>query len=487
MTFSKANPSIYKFAAWGLASLMLGACIKNKPIDSGAGHATFKVASIGGSSQHVKLNADWDIPARAIFNFNVCLRDVAKNEIIIGQQFVVESEEHERRTAVTDSAGCLNWAETFAFNMGKTPTYIKILRTVTAAGIHRGALAVSLAINPWSKVNGDEEPIVDLETRKTEVAAIVEGSLPKNLGLQPTQPDEFNIPLSVGSVQLTILERGQKGNYLNNKLPVNVHLHFAPQFLLKNMLGDTVPLPITKGKFHVTFYLINKSRDGVASTMTKDESGEKIFNIHDENIDADFAVDTLVPQDGQMELGLHVRPEGLALNVSEFNGVFQIGSSGRNWLGQNSAAPIPDALKGSNLQNYSNVTAKADPGQVAVNPYFRIVSTNWTYLGVNPTIRETPMYRVLTGSLRIGLIQSATDSNVPDGREYTVKINSVEGGGRVASKSDTKAQSGFVSVALDVESFVYHKDRQRLYQITVIDKKSQATSGACLPGLGTAL
>ena len=111
--------------------------------------ATFRVQAMAERSKtlETKLRGTFALPTSKIFNLQACIKDIAYDKPVLGHDFqIVET----KQIITSDKNGCITWAEDIQFNYLAESKYVRIERTITGTGLHRGSRKVAFAINPWS-------------------------------------------------------------------------------------------------------------------------------------------------------------------------------------------------------------------------------------------------------------------------------------------------------------------------------------------------
>ena len=451
-------------------------CIKSGPLTESGG-ATFKVARLSqGAFQHIRTQTVWDIPREANYNFEVCLQDVAKNDWVRGQRFSLEGEGFAKIYRSTDPAtGCFSWPEKIPFNYGKTPTYVRVHRTLTAEGMHRGSAPLVMDLNPWSGLTTTEPPMVAQTPNVQSVAKLEEGSLAQSMGISAASAHAVQI--LVRDLDVEISTRPIEPTSPKDRLPLNINLRLSPLMDLHNMAGESQPRPI-RGRLQVSFYLINRTRSGETYQMT-----EKIeptaFDMTDPVATLKVPLDAKVPLDGNVELALEVRAIGCPIVLKPLRGTFLIDKA-RSWVGRKHINIDPNLLSESQFKSYvSTPFPENSPTQkVASNPYFRVNKVSWQYTGVAPE-EQTPVYKKLTGTLTVDVEESASGDPIPPGRKFKaslVALDFIDEGGAYVFPHAESLSGRLPLFPVTIDNFIYHQQKLRIYRLDITDELTQTTS-----------
>ena len=109
--------------------------------------STFFVSKIEGNSTINNVDQIFQIPTSKLYNFKVCLKDIMQTKAIIGQPFNVTGD-GKSFNIYSDDDGCLNWSEDFEYNFISKSSFVKITKSVSATGIHKGSLAIENGHKP---------------------------------------------------------------------------------------------------------------------------------------------------------------------------------------------------------------------------------------------------------------------------------------------------------------------------------------------------
>jgi len=303
--------------------LSLVGCDLPKPKDRPDGQtqaATFAVESpVRGSSLPVKNSNAFTFPTDKIFNFVVCLKDVAYDRIIAGHVFQVKEI---NKDVTTDKSGCLNWSEDMKYNYLAAPEYIQIQRTIVAKGLHRGVRQVNFAVNPWSEIekvpdvlDADKNTIPQIISDKSLIKQVLQGMDDTNI--------VRNHPLYVadGNLQVT-----QQNISADNSGVFSLEARIAPQVQMTKLNGDVFYQALTAGKFKATLKIIHSYIDSgknvhhlLAQTPPIDATLKNGF------LTLDSGVQMVMPTRGQLILGLELNPVDGPSGLGDFQGIFVLG------------------------------------------------------------------------------------------------------------------------------------------------------------------
>lgn len=290
-----------------------------QPEDATANTATFAVETpIKGSSLAVKNNNTFTFPEDKIFNFSVCLEDVAHARPIAGHVFEIKEIQKD---VTTDKAGCLNWGEDLKYNYLAAPQYIKITRTIIAKGLHHGSRVVHFAINPWADLekvpdvlDADHNDVPQIASEPTQIADVLKGF--GDTGALKVHP----LYVADGNLQVTqsIINTDNSGTYA-------LEARIAPQVQMTKMNGDTYYQALTAGKFKARLKIIHSYTDNgspvhhlLAETPVLDGTLKNGY------LTLDSSVQMMLPTRGQLVLGLELSPVNGPQALGPFSGVFMI-------------------------------------------------------------------------------------------------------------------------------------------------------------------
>lgn len=314
------------FIRWMMALnlLMLAGCTlpeskDRKDIENSV--ATFQVDSVKGSVLESRIENNFGLSDSKVFSFQVCIKDVNEKKSIGGQTFKVEET---NQNAVTDAGGCINWTESLTYNPLADSRYVKIKRTLSGTGLHRGSKVLQLAINPWN--NGENiAPVLDLSkenvpsltTDATEVQNVLKG-----LNLKTGKMVQRPLWIEDGRVFIT-----EDRITADGKINLKVEMRIVPTIQVKKTSGDTYARPLSRGTFKARAVMIHSYvHQGKETRVLLGTSEDAEYKMINSSLGMKFIIPAAaVPDRGQVLLGLHLEPVDGPTSMTPFEGVFMLG------------------------------------------------------------------------------------------------------------------------------------------------------------------
>lgn len=290
-----------------------------QPEDATANTATFAVETpIKGSSLAVKNSNTFTFPEDKIFNFSVCLEDVAHARPIAGHVFEIKEIQKD---VTTDKAGCLNWGEDLKYNYLAAPQYIKITRTIIAKGLHHGSRVVHFAINPWADLekvpdvlDADHNDVPQIASEPTQIADVLKGF--GDTGALKVHP----LYVADGNLQVT-----QTGIGTDISGTYSLEARVAPQVQMTKMNGDTYYQALTAGKFKARLKIVHSYIDNDKTVHhLLAETPVLEATLKNGYLTLDSSVKLMMPTRGQLILGLELSPVDGPQALGPFSGVFML-------------------------------------------------------------------------------------------------------------------------------------------------------------------
>ncbi|WP_413557503.1 hypothetical protein [Bdellovibrio sp. HCB209] len=325
----------------GLNLFALAACNLPAPKDKlngGSEAATFTIDSIKGTVSPEQTAGELALPQSRVYNFSVCVKDVAYNKTIAGHKFLIKEIDQE---ATSDAAGCINWSEKIKYNYLADSQYIEIKRNIQGVGLQKGTREIDLAINPWS--HGENLPAV-VDLRKEQVDQLVQDKKAMQLALKGYSADEKlrTRKLWMEDGRLFVIEQ----KMTSEGATLSLEFRSAPSIQLTKMNGEFVLKNLTAGTFKARMSLIHIYTEKGKELHRRLGQTEEIQVKMENGSLALKAPMTLpaIPTRGQIAFGLELTavngPEGL----TPFQGIYMLNEY--------------DQIKGSNFLKIGSQVAQ---------------------------------------------------------------------------------------------------------------------------------
>lgn len=314
---------------WPLLVFLSG-CSVDSPMERPAENdqGPFYVRSFTGELRQTVYDKDHGMPRTRVFDFKICLNDLAMRKQMIDYPFSIEGGKSIVKKK-TDKNGCLVWTESIDFNFLAKSRYVAQKRTIRSLGMHQGFDVVEFALNPWRR-SEDEQAIYDLKLTKN-VPALVSARSAKETLLARNSKD-----VSIWIEELDFANVNE-GRLTVDGYSSEIELHLSPVLRMKDINGNWKIHPIKRGKFRVRPYIINRRimKDGVKE--------RQVFSLLEGDAESEISHNgllktvskiniPLIPTRGDLELGLIVSPinkrKAKGLNIKPFHGVFLYGKIG---------------------------------------------------------------------------------------------------------------------------------------------------------------
>lgn len=327
--------------------------------------ASFYVDKIDGSIRPDQDLDEYSLPTSKVYNFQVCVKDMARSKPILNQNFkVLETD----LFAQSDMNGCLNWTEKIPFNFLAQSQYIQIKRRLEGMGLHKGIRTIDLAINPWS--HGENLTQV-LDLSKTQVPNLV---MDQKL-VRQALTGQGNKPRSlwVESGQILVSEQG----FTTSGVNLNIDLRFIPNLKLNNMNQDTIYRPLTAGRFKAIVSIIHTySHQGQDIRRLLSKTDFLDAQINDGYLNLKTVIQLAVlPTRGQIQLGLELYPSQATEKLSGFEGVYLIGEYDQiktvGFLRLSSSVKSADDKSNFKIQDYLTVESLVSKKMIEEDNYQR--------------------------------------------------------------------------------------------------------------------
>lgn len=225
------------------------------------GNATFLVAQLNADSE---LVADSTIPAlkeASFLHFKACLRDVAVQSSIVGEEFEVQGLNKKQRLR-TDGEGCLAWSQAVVFPWLSSETWIKQKITVTAVGHHLGQVNIPVYFNPWREgtqglvdgryhqPTGPISNISELEQRRVQAL---------------TANNDEKSPLNLTNMSWSVLRRRTRAQITI----LEWKLQATPVFERQDLTGQILREQLTSGRAELQLQLDGHNMYGARQNLSE--------------------------------------------------------------------------------------------------------------------------------------------------------------------------------------------------------------------------
>jgi hypothetical protein len=325
----------------GLNLLTLAACNLPSPKDKtegGSEAATFTIDSIKGTASAEQMAGAFALPDSRVFNFSVCVKDVAYDKTIAGHKFAI-TEANQKITS--DAAGCINWSEKIKYNYLGDSQYIELKRHIQGLGLHKGTREIDVAINPWS--HGENLPsVVDL--RKEQVDNLVTDDQATAQALKGFSTDNKlrTRKLWMEDGRLFVIEQKMTPGAIN----LSMEFRGNPSIQLTKMNGEFVLRNLASGSFKARLSLIHiYNQDNKEIHRLLAQSAEFNSTMENGSLALKAIVPlTAVPTRGQMAFGLELSPINGPEGLASFQGIYMLNEY--------------DQIKGSNFLKIGSQVAQ---------------------------------------------------------------------------------------------------------------------------------
>lgn len=326
----------------GLNLLTLAACNLPSPKDkneSGSEAATFNIDSIKGTASTEQTAGAFALPDSKVFNFSVCVKDVAYNKTIAGHKFMIQETQQQ---VTSDAAGCINWSEKIKYNYLSDSQYLEIKRHIQGMGLQKGTREIDLAINPWS--HGETLPAV-VDLRKEQVDKLVSDKKAVQQALKGYTADDKTrtrkLWVEDGRLFVTEQKMTTEG--------VNLQLEFrgAPSVQLTKMNGEFVLKALAAGSFKARMSLIhiyNENNKEIHRMLAQTPEFTSTMENGSLGLKSLLSL-SAIPTRGQIAFGLELSPVNGPEGLVSFQGIYMLNEY--------------DSIKGSNFLKIGSQVAQA--------------------------------------------------------------------------------------------------------------------------------
>lgn len=270
-----------------------------------------------------------------ILEWKACLNTYSTNEPIIGHKFsVVTKDKLIKDELISEDDGCIYWTETIKPNPISQPKYLMLDRFIRSQGVQRGYIKVSMAINPWSAWYSSGSPlrsVIDPSRNQSLPSDILYGEeamlhLTGDHMFSASFKYEDKPTLWINNLDINVVDEGLIPGDKGKK---SVQISFSPKVLVKDYLGNEIPMDVQEGEFDVVPYIFGRMESGefakVATLKTKDSKDLRAkFKAGRVSKTFNFVLEGTV--DGRYELGISITPVNGPKHLRKFEGAFVIGS-----------------------------------------------------------------------------------------------------------------------------------------------------------------
>lgn len=425
-----------------LNALSLAACNLPSPQEKATsektqGAASFTVQVMADKSKALEttVQGTFALPTAKVFNYQVCIKDIAYDKPVAGHQFMVAEL---NKAYTTDKAGCLTWAESVSYNYLGESQFLRINRTIQGAGIHKGSQKVSFAINPWmhgdtgaAVLNPDDGNVIP---RLVEQKDIAQASL-KGYG---ANKELVTRQLWIEDSRLFVTEDKLTSNGVNLTVEMRPN---KPAIQLTKMNGEIFPREIQTGTFKAVLKLIHTYQENGKEVRRIIGTSEEIKTSMQNASLAIRANMTLpvIPTRGQVMIGLQLDPVNGPEGLKGFEGVFFVGEYDQlKAATMLRVSSLVSQTKNFTVNSYANAnvtdikinstTGKADADFYQA-PKIEVAQLEFRYLHVGKETTSTrEVYYNIKACVRNGLDQKST-------RAQTFKITKFRQGDSEPAKT----------------------------------------------------
>ncbi|MEZ4871180.1 MAG: hypothetical protein R2827_02830 [Bdellovibrionales bacterium] len=215
------------------------------------------------------------------FQFQVCLKDYAFDEELVGHDFLVMHNDVKLAEVKTKDQGCLHWSESIEFNPVMKAKYIVFERRIVSKGVHKGEQVVQFAVNPWNEFDNNLKiPAVISDITHD----IPEGSLfgidgeqymkGEPLALQKLEADDRPKLFIKNQDISTLVNRA--GFVKQQGYKIRFSMQFEPKVKVKNYNGDDSYIDITQGDFVAKAWLLQRDET---------EGGGRLYQVSQSEVE----------------------------------------------------------------------------------------------------------------------------------------------------------------------------------------------------------
>ena len=462
--------------------------------------ASYYVAQMS-SSGNFKAPADnrtidgWGLADEKIFTFQACVADNARQLPMIAHKFTItgpDAPKTKPEIIETDTKGCLNWTEVFAFDPLADPQYLRLKRVLQPNGIQRGEVTIEFGVNPWSGFNGSEAPIVDFTIEKERVVKqfpISDKAATRAFRASATQKP---VPVVIERASYQVLRR-QK-----NAVGFPVQITFAPGYRLTSMSDLPQNKSFVDARFMVKPQLIRIYTDanGKLVRQLKWADVPPVLARFENNMafiefpDVRFA--TLEPV-GRYILILSVTPTGNPpKGLGAFEEVFELGGRGAAFPGGGSFQRITDPSFVTGSSGTGSIRAMVNRLQLEQNGQsvettapFKIGPLTLSSVSFQEVKFDWGDDRQLTMNVSVPILD-INDSPMDVGRKFKVRLEPKNSGLPQATNADQERDlqpGGMLYFQNAVLHMNYFKKQQLMpYELRIeyIPDPGQPTDGVNL-------
>lgn len=293
-----------------LAFVFAGCSSKVEDTTDTAANSQFQVTEIEVvGTQSYTDNDQWpDLKNIMLINLRTCLKDSAYRMDISGSAFEIRSD-LSSTTKVTNINGCISWSEEIQFNYLEKETFFEIEGDIIGSDNYKGIQTFKIAVNPWS------EKVIDLGNRGEKSVVRL---TPYQVGIRALGFDDSvvieNASIKFGDYSMSM-----------NSTEVSAEVAFRPEFIRVGLEGETITQPLTRGLFDITYFLLEKSRDGsVLQVLAQERRPSRIRRNGKVKEKITFAIKNGVGANSTIEVAVKVSASNSPSGMGGVEGVFVV-------------------------------------------------------------------------------------------------------------------------------------------------------------------
>ncbi|WP_413293479.1 hypothetical protein ACLSU7_00060 [Bdellovibrio sp. HCB185ZH] len=428
----------------GLNLLTLAACNLPSPKDKtegGSEAATFTIDSIKGTAATEQTSGAFALPESKVFNFSVCVKDVAYNKTIAGHKFKVAEID---QAVTSDAAGCINWSEKVRYNYLADSQYIEIKRHIQGLGLQKGTREIELGINPWS--HGETLPaVVDLRKEQVDQLVTDKNSIQQALKGYGNDNKVRSRKLWVEDGRLFVTEQQMTANGVT----LMAEFRGAPSVQLTKMNGEFVLKTLAAGTFKARMSLIHiytEKNQEVHRLLAQSAEITSSMGNGSLSLKAPISLNA-IPTRGQVAFGLELSPVNGPEGLTAFQGFYMMNEydqiKGTNMLKVASQVAQSKDFKLSDYVNAQMIpTSKAGSNTVEDETYqkpkIEVSQLEYKFIRVG---EETTATREVIYSVK-ACVKSGLDQKTTRAHTFTItkfRQNSTEAAQTVNIKTDNNS------------------------------------------------
>jgi hypothetical protein len=396
-----------------LSSLMIfGSCQNDvEDVNSSESNSTFELGEIQKVSfATFASDSNWpDLKDRAVVDLKVCILDRVYLEIIVGEDFEINSDLGSKEDP-SNAEGCIHWQEEFDFDYTADETFLNISGDITGNSNYKGARNFKLAVNPWTKQVVDLDKGGSVQKIKSILSDISKKTFTKQLNVNNYNVDVDKVEFIDGGAKLDLITT------------------LTPTILRKLIDGKKAkPTKLTGGKFRVEYLLVQREKTTNERTTLAESVDEALINEEGKLISkVSFDIVNEIKTDSKLELMVKTVPVDAPINIGVDEGYLTIESLIESNNGELKEMPMGfTSLKSLTALNKANNKESKVPHGMIIDTVSGISlvnhgSGNLVYNSTSRTKRSTVslkvvdslVYNGVNSDFEIEMIDTVTNETV---------------------------------------------------------------------------